>query len=63
MNIADVLTRLEIEPVNSGACGAGWIDCPSGGELASLNPATGAAIARVRMAGAEAWRDRARDFG
>ena len=24
MNIADVLTRLEIEPVNSGACGAGW---------------------------------------
>jgi aldehyde dehydrogenase (NAD+) len=53
VNIADILTRLEIEPVNSGACGSGWIACPSGGELASLNPATGAEIARVRMAGAD----------
>ena len=53
MNVADILARLEIEPVNSGACGARWIDSPSGDELASLNPATGAEIARVRMAGAD----------
>jgi aldehyde dehydrogenase (NAD+) len=53
MPVADILTRLEIDPVNSGACGACWIDHPSGGELGSLNPASGAEIARVRMAGAE----------
>jgi aldehyde dehydrogenase (NAD+) len=51
MNFNDILTRLEIEPNNSGACGAEWIDRPSGGEIPSLNPATGAEIARVRMAG------------
>jgi aldehyde dehydrogenase (NAD+) len=53
MNIGDVLARLGIDPVNSGACGGGWIGDPSGGELASLNPATGAVIARVRMAGCD----------
>jgi aldehyde dehydrogenase (NAD+) len=52
MNTADVLRELEIEPVNPGACGAGWIDT-SGDELASINPATGCAIARVRQASAE----------
>ena len=51
MNIAGVLDTLEIEPVNSGACGADWIGRPSGDELCSLNPATGAEIARVRGAG------------
>jgi len=51
MMTADILARLEIEPVNSGACGSSWISQPSGDEIASLNPATGAAIARVRMAG------------
>src|SRR5207247_2476973 len=51
MNIADILERLEIHPVNSGACGACWIYNPSGGELPSINPATGSEIARVRMAG------------
>ena len=39
MNVADILNRLEIEPVNSGACGTGWIASPSGGEIPSLNPA------------------------
>jgi aldehyde dehydrogenase (NAD+) len=53
VNVADVLARLEIEPVNSGACGASWIERPSGGELVSLNPATGCEIARVWMAGVE----------
>jgi len=46
-----VLKRLEIEPVNSGACGDGWISSPSGGELVSTNPADGSVIARVLMAG------------
>ena len=50
MNIGGILAKLEIEPVNSGACGAAWVERPSGGELISLNPATGAEIARVRMA-------------
>ncbi|HTQ57351.1 MAG TPA: aldehyde dehydrogenase family protein [Bryobacteraceae bacterium] len=47
----EVLERLEIEPVNSGACDGDWIAEPSGGELASINPADGSVIARVRMAG------------
>ncbi|HVN02985.1 MAG TPA: aldehyde dehydrogenase family protein [Bryobacteraceae bacterium] len=47
----EVLERLEIEPVNSGACWGEWIPNPSGGELASLNPSDGSVIARVRMAG------------
>src|SRR5258705_5395294 len=51
MQIADTLARLEIEPVNSGACGSAWIERPSGEVLPSLNPATGKEIARVRMAG------------
>src|SRR5277367_6889258 len=49
----EVLERLEIEPVNSGACDGDWIANPSGGELASTNPADGSVIARVRMAGRE----------
>jgi aldehyde dehydrogenase (NAD+) len=47
----ELLERLEIEPVNSGACDGDWIANPSGGELASINPADGSVIARVRMAG------------
>jgi aldehyde dehydrogenase (NAD+) len=47
----DILERLEIEPVNSGACDGEWIANPSGGELCSINPADGSVIARVRMAG------------
>jgi aldehyde dehydrogenase (NAD+) len=45
-----VLERLEIEAVNSGACGRAWIDSPGGGELISVNPATGREIARIQMA-------------
>src|SRR6202050_3234591 len=45
------LERLEIEPVNSGACDGEWIANPSGGELCSINPADGSVIARVRRAG------------
>ena len=53
MNGAGVLSALEIGPWNSGASGESWIDRPSGGELVSLNPATGEAIARIGMAGAD----------
>src|SRR3954447_14148241 len=45
-----VLAKLGIREVNSGACGAGWIEEPAGGELSSANPATGEPIARVLMA-------------
>jgi aldehyde dehydrogenase (NAD+) len=45
-----LLERLGLASVNSGACGRAWIAEPGGGELISLNPATGEEIARVRMA-------------
>jgi len=45
-----VLERLGMERINSGVCGAVWVENPTGGELTSLNPATGEEIARVRMA-------------
>ncbi|MBI5086416.1 MAG: aldehyde dehydrogenase family protein [Acidobacteria bacterium] len=50
MSVDSLLSRLGIQPLNSGACGAGWITAPCGGELTSLNPATGRPIARVQMA-------------
>ena len=53
MNVREVLASLEIEPVNSGACGGEWIVHPSGGELESTNPADGSVIARIALAGAE----------
>jgi len=71
METRAVLERLGVGPVNSGACGGEWISEPGGGELVSLSPTDGTAIARVRMASAEdyeavmrravevfpAWRD------
>jgi aldehyde dehydrogenase (NAD+) len=48
--IPDVLEKLHIEPINSGACYGDWIPNPSGGELESLNPATGEALAKVKLA-------------
>ena len=48
MNVREVLASLEIEPVNSGACGGEWIEHPSGGELESTNPADGSVTARLR---------------
>lgn len=55
MNIAEILARLDIDPSNSGAWGVSRVDRPSGEELASLNPATGKEIARVRMAGVDEY--------
>ena len=50
-SLTEVLERLAIEPVNSGACYGDWIPNPSGGELESINPATGEALAKVLRAG------------
>jgi aldehyde dehydrogenase (NAD+) len=50
-SIPEILERLHIEPVNSGSCYGDWIPNPSGGELESLNPATGEPLAKVLRAG------------
>jgi aldehyde dehydrogenase (NAD+) len=47
--VSKILERLGIENVHSGACGKDWIKT-HGKELASLNPSTGAELARVRLA-------------
>jgi aldehyde dehydrogenase (NAD+) len=49
--VPDILEKLHIEAVNSGACHGDWIAEPAGGELISLCPATGEPLARIRMAG------------
>jgi aldehyde dehydrogenase (NAD+) len=49
--IPEILEKLHIEPLNSGACYGDWIASPSGGELESLNPATGEPLAKIQMAG------------
>jgi aldehyde dehydrogenase (NAD+) len=53
-SVQEILDRLEIKNVNSGACGKDWIDCPET-TLASINPASEAEIARVRMADSNAY--------
>jgi aldehyde dehydrogenase (NAD+) len=50
MDSAKILSALGLEAINSGACGLEWLTSPTGGELVSLNPATGEPIARVLMA-------------
>jgi aldehyde dehydrogenase (NAD+) len=52
MNAESILSSLGLGPLNSGACGLTWLEQPSGGELVSLNPATGEPLARVAMASA-----------
>ncbi len=51
--IPEILEKLHIEPVNSGACHGDWIATGSGGELQSVNPASGEVLARVQTAGLE----------
>jgi len=51
VKVAEILESLEIEPINSGACGGEWIAAPSGPELDSINPSDGSAIAKVQTAG------------
>jgi aldehyde dehydrogenase (NAD+) len=52
-DVAEILEKLHIEPLNSGACYGDWIASPSGRELESISPATGDPIAKVRLAGPE----------
>jgi aldehyde dehydrogenase (NAD+) len=51
--IPELLEKLHIEPLNSGACYGDWIASPSGSELESINPATDEPLAKVLMAGPE----------
>jgi L-aminoadipate-semialdehyde dehydrogenase len=48
-----VLERLGIKPVNSGACGREWMAASGGSTIASVNPADGQELARVRLASAK----------
>ena len=50
-SIPEILEKLHIEPLNSGACHGDWIASPLGGEMESINPASGEPLARVKMAG------------
>lgn len=47
----DILQELGISEVNSGVFADEWVAEPSGGEIVSINPATGEPIARVLAAG------------
>ena len=49
--IPEILEKLHIEPVNSGACFGDWIASPSGGELESLSPTTGESLSKIQLAG------------
>jgi aldehyde dehydrogenase (NAD+) len=49
--VSDILEKLHIEPVNSGACYGEWIANPSGDEFASINPSTGELLAKILSAG------------
>ncbi len=52
----DLLRRLGLADVNSGACAASWIeDHPGGDVLVSVNPATAEPLGRVAMATAETY--------
>ena len=55
MDTNNILSALGLDAVNTGACARGWIDDTKGSELASLSPATGQAIAKVRQADAAAY--------
>ncbi len=48
----EILRTLGIDALNSGACGAGWLEC-RGGALQSINPTTNEAIATVTQASAD----------
>jgi len=51
----DLFRRLGLAEVNSGACDVSWIEDTGGGELASINPATGEPLGRVVMATAKSY--------
>jgi aldehyde dehydrogenase (NAD+) len=50
-----VIERLAIEPENSGAYGLAWSGSVGGPSIASMNPADGRELARVRLASAQEY--------
>ncbi|SIO62046.1 aldehyde dehydrogenase (NAD+) [Singulisphaera sp. GP187] len=52
----DLLERLGLASVNSGACDAGWIERPGGEVIRSVNPATGESLAEVVMASVDDYQ-------
>ena len=48
METKALLTRLGLEPTNSGGKGIAWVEPAAGEEIVSTNPATGEVLARVR---------------
>jgi aldehyde dehydrogenase (NAD+) len=55
--VSEVLGRLGIGAIESGAGWGEWIEKPSGGDLVSISPCDGAPIATVRMAGPEDYQE------
>lgn len=51
----EILERLGVGPVESGACHDRWIEEPGGAEVESLNPATGKPLGRVKLATREVY--------
>src|SRR4051794_19655099 len=51
--IDTVLRSLGLGETNGGVGGASWVESPGGAEVASINPATGRPLARVRMGSLE----------
>ena len=49
--VSEILEKLHIEPVNSGACYGEWIAGPSGSVLHSLSPASAEVLASIHTAG------------
>jgi aldehyde dehydrogenase (NAD+) len=56
-SISAILDRLGIAPLNSGICHTDWVLKPTGGELVSLNPATGEPLGRVALASAQDYEE------
>ena len=48
---SEILERLQIEPLNAGACYGKWLAARDGNVLDSVSPATGEVIAGIRIAG------------
>jgi aldehyde dehydrogenase (NAD+) len=55
----DLVSRLGLSAKNSGVYAGRWIEQPGGEEFASVNPATGREMARVRGASREAFEEAA----
>ncbi|MBZ5589967.1 MAG: aldehyde dehydrogenase family protein [Acidobacteriia bacterium] len=55
METKEILSALNVDAVNPGGYARGWLTVTGGPELASLNPASGEVIAKVRQADAAAY--------